>query len=423
MVKRVINNKSPGNKRFYSTKQSEEDKDFWRKVNSSNETDKSNPFILVNSFLKENYSKELVKKNLDFKVVCSILSCHRVNYDLTLDEFNILMNIKPVRFELPVSDSSLKELVGKNVHKTPGKPGAYMLINQDNGFKYVGSSISLANRLSVGYLGPTLGKRVIDLAIKDVGLERFYLEIYLIPEKLINLTLAKEESQVDSDRVASELGFVGQKKITDLTLTLEQILILIHNPEYNVLKVAGSPAGNKRSLDTILPSILKNSKFTYLINNETNEVIYIAKSRTELAKILKTGVSNISAYIRQKYLYLGRLTITNGPIDESVFTTNFMSLEELLDFVDEKRTIRRKEVMSNVDSKRSATVLKVSNPVELTNVKTNEVFTFKSLVATVEYVKKIYPKASCGSFSVHARKGTLYKNTFKFKYISKESHG
>ena len=56
-----------------------------------------------------------------------------------------------------------------------------MLINKDSGFKYVGSSISLANRLFIGYLGPTLGKRVIDLAIKEAGLDRIYLDIYLIP--------------------------------------------------------------------------------------------------------------------------------------------------------------------------------------------------------------------------------------------------
>ena len=114
-------------------------------------------------------------------MICSVLSCNRANYNLTPEEFNILMNIKPVRFELPVSDSSLKELVGKYEHRAPGKPGVYMLINKDSGFKYVGSSISLANRLFIGYLGPTLGKRVIDLAIKEAGLDRIYLDIYLIP--------------------------------------------------------------------------------------------------------------------------------------------------------------------------------------------------------------------------------------------------
>ena len=50
----------------------------------------------------------------------------------------------------------------------------------------------------------------------------------------------------------------------------------------------------------MLPSFLKNSKATYLIDNETNKVIYIASSRSELAGIFKTGISNISMYITKK---------------------------------------------------------------------------------------------------------------------------
>ena len=113
--------------------------------------------------------------------------------------------------------------------------------------------------------------------MRDGGKERLYLEVFLIPEKLVNLTLVEEGSQVDLDIVKSEteLGSVGRKKITNLTVTLEQILILIHNPEYNVLKVAGYPAGNQHTLESMLPSFLENYKATYVIDNETNKVIYI----------------------------------------------------------------------------------------------------------------------------------------------------
>ena len=55
--------------------------------------------------------------------------------------------------------------------------------------------------------------------------------------------------------------------------------------------------------------------------------------------------------------------------------------------------------MRNVDSKRLATVLKVSNSVEFTNVETNEVLTFKSLIETANYVKQSFPRASCGTLS------------------------
>jgi group I intron endonuclease len=103
-----------------------------------------------------------------------------------------------------------------------------MFTNIENGYNYIGSSISLTNRLKTGYFVPKLQNRVIDLAIKEAGLEQFYLNIYLIPEKLI----------------------ISETKLKNLTLALEQILILQNNPEYNVLKVVGSQAGNKHSPET-----------------------------------------------------------------------------------------------------------------------------------------------------------------------------
>jgi hypothetical protein len=125
----------------------------------------------------------------------------------------------------------------------------------------------------------------------------------------------------------------------NFSLTLEQILILLHNPEYNVLKVAGSPAGNPRSLDSMLPSLLKNSKVTYLIDNETNKIIYKAESRTELAKVIDVYRGNISTLISKKELFLGRLTVSESPLDESVYTTDLMNPDDLLDYVNEIRTI------------------------------------------------------------------------------------
>ena len=118
----------------------------------------------------------------------------------------------------------------------------------------MGSSTSLANRLKTGYFVPILQNREIDIAIKEVGLDQFYLDIYLIPENLIDPN--------------------SLTKSKNLSLALEQILILQHNPEYNVLKVAGSPAGDKRSLESILPSIKKNRKPIYLYDEINKELIY-----------------------------------------------------------------------------------------------------------------------------------------------------
>ena len=54
----------------------------------------------------------------------------------------------------------------------------------------------------------------MQIFLRDGGTERLYLEVFLIPEKLVNLTLVEEGSQVDLDTVKSEteLGSVGRKK-------------------------------------------------------------------------------------------------------------------------------------------------------------------------------------------------------------------
>ena len=91
------------------------------------------------------------------------------------------MKIKAVKLELPVDPKRLAEVVGKSIRGIElGKAGVYKFTNKVNGF-YIGSSIFLVNRLFTGYLGSKLGNRVIDLA-KDTGLDKFYLELYLIPQ-------------------------------------------------------------------------------------------------------------------------------------------------------------------------------------------------------------------------------------------------
>ena len=61
---------------------------------------------------------------------------------------------------------------------------------------------------------------MVDLAIKDTGLENFYLDLYIIPQDLLNLFI-KEVSSNDSNVVELE-----KNKLKFLTLALEQMLIL-----------------------------------------------------------------------------------------------------------------------------------------------------------------------------------------------------
>lgn len=247
---------------------------------------------------------------------------HVSEFNLSSNEFNALNSINPEKFNLPV-DKSFTEFVGKYERGNgKGKAGVYMFTHKQNGYNYIGSSISLANRLKTGYFVPNLQNRAIDLAIKEEGLSQFSLSVYLIPEHLT--------------------GSIAKKK-KFLSLALEQILILQINPEYNVLKVAGSPAGNKRSLESMLPSFIKNRKLTYLYDNLNKELIYISESRSEFAKAMKYDGSNLSRHLRTKDLYLNRFIISNERLSESEYTTSLISSDSFLALLNEIRINRRKE--------------------------------------------------------------------------------
>lgn len=241
--------------RFYSTNNSN---DFWRKVKSLDKKTVDNPFIVVNNILKKYPSKELIRGKINLNIINSILSKSLHNSELTQKEFDILIKIKAIKFDLPIKDKSkFTDAVGKYIRKgARGIAGVYIFTNKEDGNCYVGSSISLANRLATGYLVPVLGKRKIDLAITDSGLSLFYLDILILPAELI-----VEKTADGKDTLVSLL------KLKNLTLALEQILLLEYNPEYNVLKVAGSPAGIKRTAESMLPSFTKNSKPVYLYDN------------------------------------------------------------------------------------------------------------------------------------------------------------
>jgi NADH-ubiquinone oxidoreductase chain 3 len=232
------------NLRFYSTKIPKyKENEFWKQISRSLREDSDgsfddNPFIVTNSFLKKHPNlasdKKLAKKLINLDLINSILSKHIKNFDggyAPEEEFYVLSKISPKRLELPIKDKdALVEIVGKSGSNVKiGVPGAYIFTNKKNHFSYVGSSIFLANRLSTGYLGPKRGSRKIDLAIKDAGLDSFYLDLYPLPKELV----FSLENKVDKT--------CGKIK----NLSLEQILILRFNPEYNVLKVAGSSLGYK----------------------------------------------------------------------------------------------------------------------------------------------------------------------------------
>jgi len=211
-----------------------------------------------------------------------------------------------------------------------GKSGVYIFINKDNKHKYVGSSISLKNRLASGYFIPKLGKRKIELVITEFGLNNFYLEIYKLPENLI-----KDISRSD---------------LKNLCLSLEQILILKFNPEYNILKVAGSGTGLTKDSDAILSISEKLSKPVYLYDEFTKEYIFKCKNQKEFTQILGRASTNIARYTKNNKLFWNRFIISNVPLDN--YEENIMDHDTLQIFIDEVILNNRKMQMAQVDETR-----------------------------------------------------------------------
>lgn len=244
-------------------------------------------------------------------------------FELSSSDLDLLRKIHPIKWELAVDPNNLTKVIGKYVRDgSIGKAGVYKFTNKMNGFCYIVSSISLANRLATGYLGPKLGGRVIDLAIKDTGLNMFNLELYLIPEEIL--------ARIDRDFTGVKNGKAELKKFI---LALEPIFLLTMNPEYNVLKVAGSPAGLKRTPESMLPSFIKNSKATYFYDTQNKELLFISKSRSELASLIPIG-SNISGYRQAKdRLYLDRFFISDHLLSEDTYTTKLLSMDDLPTYI------------------------------------------------------------------------------------------
>lgn len=115
-------------------------------------------------------------------------------------------------------ENQIKEIVKNNKKKS----GVYRWTNLTNGKSYIGSSVDLGYRLkqyfSVSYLTRKKSVSSISSALLKYGHSNFKLEImeYCVATKTI-------------------------------ILEREQYYINLFNPEYNILKLAGSPLGYKHT--------------------------------------------------------------------------------------------------------------------------------------------------------------------------------
>lgn len=361
-----------------------------------------NPHYLVEQFFKNYPSQHEAKKNLSYDLVLKCMKLHNQDFFISLEEFNILKNIKSFRLSYPFN-ISLPEQVGKSLRNGLGASGVYLFTNKINGEHYIGSSINLAARLKTGYFGnlPLIGQRKIERAIREYGLSNFYLDIYLLP---CSVKSAAANSLESSTLVKDSLRF--------LVLALEQILIMELNPELNEIKVAGSSPGTLTS---------KNLRNSYLYDGVNKQLIYIVNGRKNLANILGLHENAIKRYLApKKRLYYKRFFIADDFINDPEYTVNILSLSELEDFLRDLR-LGRKSYLTKVLPSREETYLKFSKKVELTNLVTKEVLIFESLTKVTEFIKEYSPEFSIAhkaTLSSNVRSGVPYKKLFQLRYIS-----
>lgn len=161
----------------------------------------------------------------------------------------------------------------KILKENKGKSGIYLWTNKINGKRYVGSALDLRKRLlnyyNISYLLDRKDIMVIYKALLAHGFENFTLEIleYCEPSVLIER---------------------------------EQYYIDLLNPEYNILKIAGSRLGAKHTLEAIAKiktgalnrskeALAKNLEHLNKLNSSQEHKEHLIRLNTSLEQIAKTA--------------------------------------------------------------------------------------------------------------------------------------
>lgn len=207
------------------------------------------------------------------RVVMLTAFCFILSINCNIEE-NLELTLMSAPLFTPVLIySDLKSEKSSILRDNKGKSGIYMWTNQVNGKIYIGSSVDLANRLrnyfNISYLSDLKDIMIIYKALLAHGFDNFKLEIleYCNPSELIK----KEQYYIDQLK-----------------------------PEYNILKVAGSSLGVKRSIETIAKikagalsrseeALAKNREHLKILNASQKHKEHLANLNTSLEHISKTA--------------------------------------------------------------------------------------------------------------------------------------
>lgn len=241
----------------------------------------------------------------------SVINRILLNQNLSVTDAKLeeLLEVKGVEINIPISNPKdnklLEELTGKSKYK--GFFGVYFFIHKDTNQKYVGSSNLLRRRMDYyfkeNYLTTDSAaasqqqkqpvSKFLQLLHKE-GLAAFKLLIYKLDE---NKFTSKD------------------------ALILEQYYLLNKEFNLNTLKVVnvGSSKGEG----------------VYIYNLTCSTLLYHAKSRIELKRVLKIHPESCKIYIDSKFPYLNKFILLSFPIP-TAFTSN-ISVQNLIDIMQRER--------------------------------------------------------------------------------------
>lgn len=203
------------------------------------------------------------------------------------------------------------------------------------------------------------------------------------------------------------------------------MLILLFNPKYNKIKIAGGTVtGLKHKAESLLPAITKKSIITYFYDFLNKELIYIAKSRVELIKVLNMTNNFLSAYTlsNNKY-YLDRFFISDDRLSiEEGYSDNLIIKEDLLDLVNNYKLNWKSELSNKIRTKTRGNELS-KKAIKLFNIKTGEEWEFSSITETSKFIQSLnLPfNAKVGSISYSIKNKTIYQGTFKFEVLNNKN--
>lgn len=307
----------------------------------------------------------------------SIINKILLNQNLSVTDAKLeeLLEVKGVEIDIPIFNPKdkqlLDELTGKSKYK--GFFGVYIFIHIKTGQKYVGSSNLLRRRMDYYFKGewdfPLAGK-LLHLLHKE-GLKAFKLKIF----------------KLDDNKFTSKDALI-----------LEQYYLLNKEFNLNTLKVvnAGSSKGNG----------------VYVYDLTCSTLLYHAKSRIELKRVLKIHTETSKIYIDSKLPYLNKYILLSFHIPTA--STSNISVQNLVDIIQRER--QSLYILGNRRSIPVELIIKEGN----TFIKSwGQSLKFDSLTSCIEYLRELGLNIKRDTLTKYIKIEKVFHN-FLCKYSNKD---